>query len=94
MNHLGTKRLETERLVLRRLEKADAEPLFNGLRNQPEFLYYTNKKPVTIEEQLENFETLDEKYESKEYKKYKKKTPILIPLIPLYSVKKHKWLVA
>lgn len=28
-----------------------------------------------------------------EYKKYKKKTPILIPLIPLYSVKKHKWLV-
>ena len=28
-----------------------------------------------------------------EYKKYKKKTPILIPFIPLYSVKKHKWLV-
>lgn len=32
--------------------------------------------------------------DDKEYKKYKKKTPILIPLIPLYSVKKHKWLVA
>jgi len=32
--------------------------------------------------------------EDAEYKKYKKKTPILIPLIPLYSVKKHKWLVA
>ena len=32
--------------------------------------------------------------EDKEYKKYKRKTPILIPLIPLYSVKKHKWLVA
>lgn len=32
--------------------------------------------------------------EDKEYKKYKKKTPILIPLIPLYSVKKHKWLIA
>ena len=28
-----------------------------------------------------------------EYKKYITKTPILIPLIPLYSVKKHKWLV-
>ena len=27
------------------------------------------------------------------YKKYVKSTPILIPLIPLYSVKKHKWLV-
>lgn len=32
--------------------------------------------------------------EDKEYRNYKKKTPILIPLIPLYSVKKHKWLVA
>ena len=28
-----------------------------------------------------------------EYQEYKKKTPIMIPLIPLYSVKKHKWLV-
>ena len=28
-----------------------------------------------------------------EYRKYIKKTPILIPLIPLYSVKKYKWLV-
>ena len=29
----------------------------------------------------------------KEYQKYVKTTPILIPFIPLYSVKKHKWLV-
>lgn len=29
----------------------------------------------------------------KDYQKYVKTTPILIPLIPLYSVKKHKWLV-
>lgn len=28
-----------------------------------------------------------------EYQEYKKSTPILLPLIPLYSVKKHKWLV-
>ena len=27
------------------------------------------------------------------YQEYIKKTPILLPLIPLYSVKKHKWLV-
>ena len=31
--------------------------------------------------------------DDKEYQKYVKSTPILIPLIPLYSVKKHKWLV-
>lgn len=29
-----------------------------------------------------------------EYRAYKAKTPIMIPFIPLYSVKKHKWLVA
>jgi steroid 5-alpha reductase family enzyme len=32
--------------------------------------------------------------EDKEYKKYKKSVPILIPFVPLYSVKKHKWLGA
>ena len=31
--------------------------------------------------------------DDKEYQKYIKTTPILIPLVPLYSVKKHKWLV-
>ena len=29
-----------------------------------------------------------------EYRAYKNKTPIMIPFIPLYSVKEHKWLVA
>lgn len=29
-----------------------------------------------------------------DYQKYKASTPIMIPLIPLYSVKKYKWLVA
>ena len=32
--------------------------------------------------------------EDQEYQEYIKKTPILIPFLPLYSVKKHKWLVA
>ncbi len=31
--------------------------------------------------------------EDREYKKYKKSTPILLPFVPIYSVKKHKWLV-
>ncbi|MDY2837937.1 MAG: DUF1295 domain-containing protein [Bilifractor sp.] len=29
-----------------------------------------------------------------EYRKYKSTTPIMIPFLPLYSVKEHKWLVA
>ena len=67
MNHLGTKRLETERLILRKIEVKDAEPIFYGLRNQPEFLYYTNKKKISLEEQKEIFLCLDEKYKNNEY---------------------------
>ena len=29
-----------------------------------------------------------------EYQKYVKSVPILLPFVPLYSVEKHKWLVA
>ena len=29
-----------------------------------------------------------------EYQRYKSTTPIMIPFLPIYSVKKHKWLVA
>ncbi len=29
-----------------------------------------------------------------EYQEYVKTVPILVPLIPIYSVEKHKWLVA
>lgn len=32
--------------------------------------------------------------DDEEYQKYTKETPIIIPCIPFYSVKKHKWLVA
>ena len=32
--------------------------------------------------------------DSPEYQKYKSTTPIMIPFIPLYSVKEHTWLVA
>ncbi len=31
--------------------------------------------------------------EDPEYQAYVNKTPILLPFVPLYSVKKHKWLV-
>ena len=37
----------------------------------------------------------DESYgEDPEYQEYIKKTPIILPLLPLYSVKKHTWLQA
>lgn len=67
MKHLGTCDLETERLKMRRLTMEDASPLFYGLRNQPEFLYYTNKQKITLDEQIKMFEKLDEKYAEKTY---------------------------
>lgn len=40
MDHKGTVRLETERLVLRRLTEADAEAMFNNWANDPEVTKY------------------------------------------------------
>ena len=67
MIHLGTVKLETKRLVLRRLELSDAKELFEGLRNQDGFCYYANKEKVTLEQQIESFKSLAEKYENLAY---------------------------
>ena len=67
MIHLGTVKLETDRLVLRRFELSDAKELFEGIRNQDTFCYYANKNKVTLEEQVEAFKNMQEKYESLNY---------------------------
>ena len=43
MRHNGTKKLETDRLLLRRIYKEDALEIYNGFINQERFLYYLNK---------------------------------------------------
>lgn len=40
MNHLGTKRLETERLILRRFVMEDAQPMFDNWANDPQVVKY------------------------------------------------------
>lgn len=67
MNHLGTKLLNTERLILRKFEEKDAEELFLGFVNQEEFLYYANKEKRTLEEEKKSLEGISKKYENKEY---------------------------
>lgn len=67
MNEIGTKQLETERLVLRRFKETDAKELFEGFVNQEDFLYYTNKNPVTLEEEKRALENINEKYKNKNY---------------------------
>ena len=49
MNHLGSKRIETSRLVLRPFEKEDAEPMYRNWASDPEvtkFLSWSTYKSV------------------------------------------------
>jgi ribosomal-protein-alanine N-acetyltransferase len=45
MTHLGTKLLETERLILRKFEKTDAEAMFRNWASDPEVTKFLMWKP-------------------------------------------------
>lgn len=63
MKHLGTLKLETERLVLRRIEENDAKEIYDGFINQEDYLYFFNKEPRTLDEEIKSLEGINEKYE-------------------------------
>lgn len=67
MNNIGTKLLETERLLLRRFAENDAKEIYEGFINQEDFLYYTNKKRRTLEEEINSLKGIKEKYDNPEY---------------------------
>lgn len=67
MRHLGTKILESDRLILRRFKEDDAEELYSGYVNQEGFIYYANKEKRTLEEEKKSLVGIDEKYKNKEY---------------------------
>ena len=67
MLHRGTKVLESDRLVLRRIKEDDALEIFNGFINQEEFLYWANKKKRTFEEEVKSLEGIDNKYLNLDY---------------------------
>lgn len=67
MKSVGTQKLISNRLILRRFFQDDAREIFEGFRNQKEFLYYTNKKAITLEEQIKSLEDINEKYCDKNY---------------------------
>jgi len=51
MNHCGTQRLETERLILRRLTASDAEAMFRNWASDPEvtrFLTWPTHTDVNV----------------------------------------------
>lgn len=47
MNHKGTVRLETERLILRRFTPEDADAVYNNWANDPEVTRFLNCQPHT-----------------------------------------------
>ena len=67
MLHLGTRELQTERLLLRRIREEDAEELFSGFVNQKGFLYYANKKERSLEEERASLVGIGEKYTDDSY---------------------------
>lgn len=67
MEHLGTKILTSKRLVLRKITEKDAEEIYNGYVNQPEFLYYWNKSKRTLEEEKISLVNIEEKYKNLDY---------------------------
>lgn len=63
----GSIKLESQRLILRKINKEDAEEIFLGFINQEEFLYWTNKNKRTLEEQIKSLEGIEEKYKNNHY---------------------------
>lgn len=67
MESIGTQTLESDRLILRKITHNDGKEIFESFRNQKEFLYYANKQPTTLENQIKSLEDIDKKYESLDY---------------------------
>lgn len=67
IKHLGTKKLETERLILRKFTEEDAEGIFNSYINDELFLYYANKEPRTLEDEKKSLIGISKKYDNTEY---------------------------
>ena len=67
MVNIGTIPLETERLILRRFSIDDGLEIFEGYRNQYEFLYYANKNALSIEETIDEISEILKKYSQNDY---------------------------
>ena len=67
MNHIGTKTIETKRLILRKFTEDDAKEIYEGYVNQEDFLYYANKEKRTLQEEKDSLKGIDEKYNNLEY---------------------------
>ncbi len=62
MKYLGTKKLETDRLVLRKFLLGDEVDLVNGYPNQKNFQKWSGKESVTLEQEKTFITNMQDKY--------------------------------
>lgn len=67
MKNLGTVKLESKNLILRRIYLTDAKQIYEGFVNQEGFLYYANKTKRTYQQQIDSLKGIDEKYKRLDY---------------------------
>lgn len=67
MKHLGTRKLETKRLLLRKFNETDTQELYSGYINQKEFLYYANKMSKSFKEVKQKLINMNEKYKDNDF---------------------------
>lgn len=67
MNHLGTRELRTERLLLRRFREADAEAVCASYLNDEGFLYYAVKEATSVEQEREILRAAEARYADADY---------------------------
>lgn len=67
MKHLGTKELQSERLILRKFKESDAKEIYEGYVNQEGFLYYAHKEERSLEDEIQSLKGIDEKYKNSSY---------------------------
>ena len=64
---LGSKTLISDRLILRKINQSDVKEIYEGFVNQKEFLYWANKKPRTLQQQIDSLKGIDKKYLRNDY---------------------------
>ena len=62
MINIGTKKINTERLILKKFKLEDAEEIFNNYANDDDFIKWSNKGKVTLQEEVEYLKSVLEKY--------------------------------
>lgn len=67
MKSVGTKKLETKNLILRRFKESDAQGVYDSFINQDDYLYYFHQEKRSLEEEKKSLKGIDEKYKDNSY---------------------------